>query len=516
VTVGRLTPSHPHGAVEYLLQRGDIELLVLFPYLLYRFATTFAPPGRAMQVVVTTLTAGLTVFTFALSDIPSAGESWSAAFAVYVVVFFVHWTLLSITVTVRLLRAGRGQPSVSAKRMRMLAVAAALLTIALLGTTFATNQSHPGALVVQLIGFVAIAAFYLGIDPPRIVRAHWRTPEQARLQEAMRGLVTLAVSRPEIAMRIAAPAAALVGARGLAVRDADGNELATWGAVESEGGVVIAEEGLSFVAWTSPYAPFFNEDELLALHTVVGLTATALDRVRLFEQEHETRLALERANELMTNFVALAAHELRTPVTTIHGFVQTLNHVGDRLSEEQKVELRQALEQQTHRMAALVEQLLDLSRLDADAVDVRPQMVELEPRLRQVVAMAAPERAGEVEVSVPEGASAHVDPQILDHVVTNLVTNAFRYGGAPVRVTATAENGRLRVEVEDSGPGVAHEIEATLFDRFTRAGVARDRVAGAGLGLAIARAYARAHRGDLRYERGDPTGARFVVDLPAV
>src|SRR6185503_15799113 len=125
---------------------------------------------------------------------------------------------------------------------------------------------------------------------------------------------------------------------------ADGSELATWGAVEPEGGVVIAEEGLSFVAWTSPYAPFFNEDELLALHTIVGLTATALDRVRLFEQEHATRLALERANELMTNFVALAAHELRTPVTTINGFVQTLNHVGARLSEPQKVELREALE----------------------------------------------------------------------------------------------------------------------------------------------------------------------------
>jgi len=435
---------------------------------------------------------------------------------VYVIAFFVHWTLLSITLTVRLLRAGRGQPSVSAKRMRVLAFAAAMLTIALLGTTFATNQSHPGALVVQLIGFVAIACFYLGIDPPRIVRAYWRTPEQARLQEAMRGLVTLAVTRPEIAARIAAPAAALVGASGLVVRDADGNELATWGEVESEGGIEIAEEGLSFVTWTSPYAPFFNEDELRTLHTIVGLTATALDRVRLFEQEHTTRLALERANELMTNFVALAAHELRTPVTTIHGFVQTLNHVGDRLTDAQKVELRLALEQQTHRMAALVEQLLDLSRLDAEAVDVRPQVVELETRLRDVVAVAAPGRADQVEVSVPENASAHVDPQILDHVVTNLVTNAFRYGRAPIRVTATAENGRLRVSVEDSGPGVAREIEETLFDRFTRAGVARDRVAGAGLGLAIARAYARAHRGDLHYERGDPTGARFVVDLPAV
>ena len=516
VTVGRLTPSHPHGAVEYLLQRGDIELLVIFPYLLYRFATTFAPPGRAMQVVVTTLTAGLTVFTFALSDIPSAGESWSAAFAVYVVVFFVHWTLLSITVTVRLLRAGRGQPSVSAKRMRMLAVAAALLTIALLGTTFATNQSHPGALVVQLIGFVAIAAFYLGIDPPRIVRAHWRTPEQARLQEAMRGLVTLAVSRPEIAMRIAAPAAALVGARGLAVRDADGNELATWGAVEPEGGVVIAEEGLSFVAWTSPYAPFFNEDELLALHTVVGLTATALDRVRLFEQEHQSRLALERANELMANFVALAAHELRTPVTTIHGFVQTLNHLGERLSEELKEELRVALEQQTRRMAALVEQLLDLSRLDADAVVVRPQPVDVASRLAEVVAIAAGARRAEVELDVPEPSHAVIDPDIFDHIVGNLVTNALRYGRAPIRVTAQANNGTLRVAVQDDGDGVAPEIEATLFERFIRAGVAKDRVAGTGLGLAIAQAYAQAHEGELRYERGEPRGARFVVELPSV
>jgi signal transduction histidine kinase len=515
VTVGRLVPSHPHGAAEYLAQRLDIELLVLFPFLVYRFATTFVPPGLLLRRVVPALTIALTVFTFVLPHIPAAGESWSLGFTLYVVAFFVHWTLLSISVTVRLLYAGRGQPSVSAKRMHMLAFAAATLTIALLGTTFASDQSSPGALVVQLIALASILGFYLGIDPPRIVRAYWRMPEQTRLQEAWQGLVTLAVDRPEVAARIAAPAAELVGARGLVVIDGAGNELASWGTVDKDR-VVIEEQGVTFVASTSPYAPFFGQDELRTLHTIAGLTATALDRVRLFEQEHETRLALERANELMTNFVALAAHELRTPVTTIHGFVQTLNHVGERLSEAQKVELREALEEQTHRMAALVEQLLDLSRLDADAVDVRPQVVELESRLRQVVAVAAPGRADQVEMNVPENACALVDPQILDHVVTNLVTNAFRYGRAPIRVTATAEDGRLRVAVEDSGPGVAREIEETLFDRFTRAGVARDRVAGAGLGLAIARAYARAHSGDLRYERGDPTGARFVVDLPVV
>ena len=104
---------------------------------------------------------------------------------------------------------------------------------------------------------------------------------------------------------------------------------------------------------------------------------------------------------------------------------------------------------------------------------------------------------------------------IVDHIVTNLVTNAFRYGHPPVRVTARLCDGNVFVSVDDAGPGVAAEIEESLFERFTRAGVARDRVAGTGLGLAIAQAYAHAHRGELRYERGDPAGARFVVELPA-
>jgi two-component system sensor histidine kinase MtrB len=195
--------------------------------------------------------------------------------------------------------------------------------------------------------------------------------------------------------------------------------------------------------------------------------------------------------------------------------VQTLNHLGDRLTDEQKDELRVALEQQTARMASLVEQLLNLSRLDAEAVEVRPQELDLRQRLGDVVSVAAGARAADVRVLVEGEPTANVDPAILDHIVTNLVTNALRYGQAPITVTAAAQDGGVRVSVEDAGPGVAREIEETLFERFTRAGVARDRVAGTGLGLAIARAYARAHRGDLVYEPGQPTGARFVVDLPS-
>ncbi len=321
----------------------------------------------------------------------------------------------------------------------MLGFAAAALTVALLGSVFTANHASAGALLVQVLAFVAIVAFVLGVEPPQIVRAYWRMPEQQRLQEAMRDLVTLATSRSEIAGRVAAPAAALVGARGLAIYG-DGDELlATYGTTGDGEGIRIEQPGATIVAWTSPYAPFFGDDELRVLGAVAGLTATALDRVRLFEQEHETRLALERANEVMTNFVALAAHELRTPVTTVHGFVQTLNHLGDRLDTEQKDELSRALEQQTKRMASLVEQLLDLSRLDADAVDVRPQQFDLHARLEEVVAVAAGPRADEVEIVIAEPVEAVVDPEILDHIVSNLVTNA-----SPLRPIACARHGDCR------------------------------------------------------------------------
>jgi signal transduction histidine kinase len=526
VTVGRLLPAHPHAFLDKAGLRLEIELLVLFPYFLYRFATAFVPPSRRLQQIVGTLTIGLTVWTFALSRIPTSGEHRPPTFVFYVVAFLVHWSLLSSVVTTRLWRAGREQPAVARTRMRLLAFAAAALTVALVGAAFSGNDSIASA-AAQGLAVLAGVAFLLGLDPPQIVRTYWRLPEQLRLQEAIRGLMTLAMTRTEVAERVLGPAAALVGARRAAVFDAEGTLYATLGVSPDlargladgpapTGVVRVQQPGAMLLVWTSPYAPFFGEDELRSLESMAALTGIALDRVRLFEEEHSSRLALEHANTVMTNFVALAAHELRTPVTTVHGFVQTLNHLGDRLVQEQQQEIRVALEQQTARMAGLVEQLLDLSRLDAEAIDVSPQKVVLHERLAEVVAVAAGTRAAEVELDVAENAEAVVDPAILDHIVTNLVTNALRYGRAPIRVSAIASNGQLRVSVEDSGPGVAREIESTLFERFTRAGVARDRVTGTGLGLSIARAYAQAHRGDLRYERGQPSGARFVVELPSV
>jgi signal transduction histidine kinase len=531
VSVGRLVPAHPHGLLEDIPQRFSIELLVLFPYFLYRFATVFAPPTARLQRFVAAMTIVLSFWTFVLPRFPAAGEARPWWFTAYVLLFLVHWSLLSVVVTVRLWRAGRGQPGVASGRMRLLAFAAASLTVAIIGSAFQSGNDSVVEALTAALASVSGLCFLLGIAPPGVVRGLWRAREQQRLQEAIRGLMTLATTRSEVADRVLGPVAAMVGAGAAAVLDAHGELLAsrglddetrTWVAAGGRPGLPDSPEvltidapGATFLVWTSRYAPFFGDSELRVLQTVAAMTGVALDRVRLFEQEHESRLGLERANEVMANFVALAAHELRTPVTTIHGFVQTLHHLGDRLDAEQQAQLRTALEQQTVRMASLVEQLLDLSRLDAEAVPVRPQRIQLRERLQEVVAVAAGPKADQVELAASD-VEVNIDPSILDHVVTNLVTNAFRYGQAPVRVHAHVVAGSVRVSVEDSGPGVAHELEDSLFERFTRAGVSRDRVAGTGLGLAIARAYARAHRGDVRYERGQPSGARFVVDLPSV
>jgi signal transduction histidine kinase len=530
VSIGRLIPTHPHGLLEGGAQRLAVELLVLFPFLLYRFATVFVPPSRRLQRLVGALTVVLSVWTFVLPRFPAVGEHWPGWFLAYVLAFLIHWTLLSVVVSVRLWRAGLDQPGVAASRMRLLSFASAAITVAIVGTVFQAGESS-GEVVAAALAVASAAAYLAGLAPPSLLRTAWRSAEQSKLQEAIRGLMTVATTPEEVAARVFGPMTAIVGARAGAVLDGEGRVITSEGldaavlAEISAGAlpkapagtevVQVKQPGASLLVWTSAYAPFFGEDELAVLRTIAALTGIALDRVRLFEQEHESRLALERANELMTNFVALAAHELRTPVTTIHGFVQTLNHLGDRLDVMQQDELRAALEQQTTRMAALVEQLLDLSRLDADAVEFRPQKVDLRERLEEVVALAAGARRSEVAVEVIDDFDAVIDPAILDHIVVNLVTNAFRYGRPPVRVSAHSYDGHVYVLVEDAGPGVAHELEETLFERFTRAGVSRDLVAGTGLGLAIAHGYARAHRGDLRYERCQPTGSRFVVELPS-
>jgi signal transduction histidine kinase len=515
-----LIPAHERNVGEKILTRIDVVILVVFPYLLFRFTNAFRTPGRRLARALFGLTAALIVWAIAIPRYPQPGEGRAASVEAFVIAFLVHWVVLTVAAGTSLWRAGRAQPAVARRRMQFLAFASVTLAAALL-LLAPVNSSNDSvyALVIQLLGFAAVVAFLVGFAPPQIVRVLWRAPETERLQDAMARLLTFAPTQEEVGRRVLEPAAQLVGARAACVQNAEGEIIAAWNlpADASEDDterVEVEAPGATMVVWTTPYAPFFGDEELSLLRALASVTGLALDRVRLHQAEHDARMQLERANEVKANFIALAAHELRTPMTTIHGFVTTLHHLGHRLDDEQRDSVREALLQQTDRMARLVEQLLDLSRLDADAIEIAPELLNVLDEVEEIVRATAP-RLEAVELAVPQDAVATVDRNVLDRVIGNLITNAFRYGQPPVIVTAERTDNHLRVTVEDRGPGVPAAFVPDLFERFSRSEGARAAAVGTGLGLSIARSYARAHGGDLVYEDADPTGAAFRLILPA-
>ena len=147
--------------------RFDIAILVLFPYLLYRFAVSFETARRPLARFVDMLTVTLVAATFLLPSLPDEGESWPWWFVAYVVAFVLHWSVLLTIVAIRLWRAGRGEASVARRRMRMLALASTALTAALVLAVAAGDQDDSVlALVVALLGTTSGVAFLLGFAPP--------------------------------------------------------------------------------------------------------------------------------------------------------------------------------------------------------------------------------------------------------------------------------------------------------------------------------------------------------------
>ncbi len=523
VDVARLLDETPDRPLETLGQRLLIAVLVLFPYLLYRFSTAFEPPTRRLEQWLGLMTLVLLVWTFLVPDIPAQGEPRSTGFVLYLIAFLIHWSVLLAVVALRMWRAARGTPTVARRRLHLLAAASALITLALLLAGAGSGDESGLEAATTVLATLSALAFLLGLAPPPFLRLAWRRPEQARLQNAIASLMG-AASEEEVAEQVAAPMAAIVGARAVALVAPDGYVIGAYGASDemlhresSDGDEDIVELGAPFgrlVVWTSPYAPYFGGEELRLLQTLGALTGLALDRSRLYAQEREARMALERADELKSNFIALAAHELRTPVTSINGVIQTLQTRGDLLDDDQRVLLSQMLRDQGLRLGVLVEQLLDLSRLDADAISIEPELLAVRERVLELVRSTAGERAPDVVVEVPADLEATVDLSAFDRILTNLVANALRYGEPPVIVRAEQRDRHFRLAVEDRGPGVPPEFVPDLFERFTRSTRAQERGLGTGLGLAIARSYAIAHSGELVYERASPNGARFELVLP--
>lgn len=213
------------------------------------------------------------------------------------------------------------------------------------------------------------------------------------------------------------------------------------------------------------------------------------------------------------DLVARVSHELRTPLTPILGFAQVLRNRGEDLEPQQRREFAEKIENQAQELWKLIGGLLATSETGAGAVSGEEERVAVAPLL-EVLA----ERAGPDVTAVSEAPDAHVraDPDQLEQAVESLIVNAIRYGRPPVLLESDRDGDEVVIRVRDHGDGVPEDFVPELFERFTQASTGTTRRAtGLGLGLHLVKVYSEANGGRVRYEDNEPTGACFVVTLPA-
>jgi signal transduction histidine kinase len=251
--------------------------------------------------------------------------------------------------------------------------------------------------------------------------------------------------------------------------------------------------------------------------------ATSKDEVGDLARAFNTMAAdLAEVDTMRRDLVANVSHELRTPISALQAVLENL---VDGVQQPDAETLTSML-RQTQRLGRLVQQLLDLSRLESGAVPLQVTTFAARPFLDQVCADASAARrqvtgdAVAVRVDAADDVTVTGDLERVHQVVTNLVDNALRHSPATGSVLVAARRGAdggVVVEVADEGPGIPATEAGRVFDRFHRLDTARSSGAGGtGLGLSIARWIVELHGGAIRAEQNVPTGCRMVVELPKV
>jgi PAS domain S-box-containing protein len=318
VLFGGLIPTTGHALAVEAFRRLSICGLLLFPYLLYRFTTAFGTRRTTEMRVASAITAAMLAVTIAVPKLPVKNEARPTWFSVYVLAVVIYWTALSLLVTVRLWRAGRDQPQLARRRMRMLSLGSATLNLALI-VAAATPRRGSNALQVgaEALAIVATVLFGVGFAPPAPVLAIWRRREFTAFREAQARLVE-ASTLHELTSGLLPPLADLVGARAVVLTDASGAVLGLHGDGEPDVGAALTEAtsvptippagaALPSGAYVLPvrdgrlvvllnaYMPIFGSEEIQLLRDLARFAELAIDRVSLFERERDARVALERA-----------------------------------------------------------------------------------------------------------------------------------------------------------------------------------------------------------------------------
>ena len=267
-----------------------------------------------------------------------------------------------------------------------------------------------------------------------------------------------------------------------------------------------------------------REMNRVALHIARGqfdqrVTIKTRDEVgELGETFNYMAAELASLDQMRKDFVANVSHDLRSPLTSIHGFVRAF--LDDTIPNERKRHYLTIMNEQTERMMKLVNDLLDMARIEAGQLEIRPVIFNVSELVRQVVARMEPEwvkKQVNVELLSEEAQDIHVcaDPDRIDQVIVNLLQNAVQISSPASSVEVIVKKeAQAVVSIRDYGPGIRQEDIESIWERFYKADKARTKQAGTGLGLSIVKHLLDLHQSPIYVKSEVGNGSIFTFTLP--
>ena len=260
---------------------------------------------------------------------------------------------------------------------------------------------------------------------------------------------------------------------------------------------------------------FDSPERLHQLEAFASQIALALERARLAQDAQDAELRIE-SERLRNSLLSSVSHDLRTPLATITGAVTTILDEGDRLKPAGRKELLESARDEAERLNRLVQNLLEMTRLESGALQLQRELHPLEEVIGAALGRLG-KRLGDRRITTrvpPDLPLVPIDDVLIEQVLVNILDNAVKYtpAGTPIEIMTTAGEHNVTVEITDHGPGLSPGTEDKVFEKFYRAERLREH--GAGLGLAICRGIIRAHGGRIWAHNNPGGGFSFLFTLP--
>jgi signal transduction histidine kinase len=441
------------------------------------------------------------------------------------------WVIFVGEPVVRFWLASNGRPAVQRTRLRFLSFGFGLLVAVLIVAVIGGRSlSSPAAtVVIQLVALVSVPAIYVSLMPPPLLRRIWRMGEEAGVRAAMQDLLIFSPNRQVMADRAAYWAVRLMGASAGFVTDADGKVMAASGIDARRASAMLGSDSEDVVSVPlhltegqgsltivgGPFTPVFGTEEISQLRAYASSVAAGIERVRVTER----MAALESSK---TQFLNLASHELRGPVTVVRGYVSMLDSGMFGQLNEHGRKATGVMAAKISEMNELIEEMIEAARLEDGGVSLRQVETDLRDVAREAAETIAPLVGDrhQLELDLPDRrVRVNADPDRTRTIIANLLSNAIKYSpsGGAVTCQVRARAGTARVVVADEGLGIPHDSLSLLFTRFGRVITPETaHLKGTGLGLYLARQLARLQGGDITVASVEGKGSTFTLMLPLV